>query len=71
MNKYKTEIFWYEPDQEFVARVVDVPLFKGLSGMAETKEEALKILEETIEDVVEHRKKTGKPIPKPNIEVPV
>ncbi len=32
MNKYKTEIFWYEPDQEFVARVVGIPCFEGLSG---------------------------------------
>ncbi len=63
MNKYKTEIFWYEPDQEFVARVVDIPFFKGVSGMAKTKQEALEILEEAIEEFIEDQKDRGGEIP--------
>ncbi len=68
MNKYKTEIFWYEPDQEFVARVVDIPFFKGVSGMAKTKEEALEILEEAIEEFIEDQKERGGEIPEPTPE---
>ena len=68
MNKYKTEIFWSDEDQEFVARVIGIPKFKHVSGMAETKEDALKILEEAIEvfidDMIEH----GKPIPEPHYD---
>jgi predicted RNase H-like HicB family nuclease len=68
MNKYKTEIFWYEPDQEFVARVVGIPEFKYLSGMAETKAEALRILEEDIEEIIEDMIENNEPIPEPQYE---
>jgi predicted RNase H-like HicB family nuclease len=68
MNKYKTEIFWSEEDQEFVARVVGVPKFKHVSGLAETKEEALKILEEAIEVFIEDMIENNEPIPEPQYE---
>jgi predicted RNase H-like HicB family nuclease len=68
MNKYKTEIFWSDEDQEFVARVIGIPKFKHVSGMAETKEDALKILEEAIEVFIDDMIEQGKPIPKPHCE---
>jgi predicted RNase H-like HicB family nuclease len=51
--KYKVEIFWHEPDEEFVARVVDVPKLKYLSGMAKTRQEALRVLEEVVNEAIE------------------
>ena len=63
MHKYKIEIFWYEPDQEFVAKISDVHEFKHLSGMGETKEEALNILEDSVNDYIHDMRERGYPIP--------
>jgi predicted RNase H-like HicB family nuclease len=60
--KYKVEIFWHEPDEEFVARVVDVPKLKYLSGMAKTRQEALKLLEEVVNEAIEIFAEKGIPL---------
>ncbi len=44
---------------------MDIPFFKGVSGMATTKQEALEILEEAIEEFIEHQKERGGEVPKP------
>ena len=45
-----------------------IPEFKYLSGMAETKEEALRILEEDIEDIIEDMIENNEPIPEPHYD---
>lgn len=68
MNKYRVEIFWYEPGHEFVARIPDIPEFEHISGMGETKEEALMFLENSINDFIKDMKEREYPIPNPHYE---
>lgn len=68
MNKYKIEVFWSDEDQEFVAIVPGVQGFKYLSALAETKEQAVRLLDEAIEDFIEDMIERGEPIPEPQFE---
>jgi predicted RNase H-like HicB family nuclease len=68
MNKYKTEVFWSDEDQEFVAIVVGIPEFESISALSATKEEAVRLLDESIEVFIEDMIEQGKPIPEPHYD---
>jgi len=61
-NKYSTSIYWSETDHEFVATCTE---FSYLSGIGETKEEALTILNKAIEDAIEMFIEDNEPVPTP------
>jgi len=62
INKYSTSIHWSEEDQEFVATCTEFPY---LSGIGETKEEALNILNEAVEVGIEMLEEDNEPVPLP------
>jgi predicted RNase H-like HicB family nuclease len=68
MNRYKTIVFWSEEDQEYVAKLDGVSGFEYVSALASTKEDAIKLLDESIEDYIEDMKERGFPIPEPQSE---
>lgn len=61
-RKYSHHCVWSDEDQEYV---VTSPEFPGLSGLSETPEEALAVLQEAIDIVVQSRLEHGEALPDP------
>lgn len=59
-KKYSHNCVWSDEDQEYV---VTSPEFPGLSGLSENPDEALAVLQEAIEIVVQSRLENGEPVP--------
>lgn len=61
-RKYSHNCVWSDDDQEYV---VTSPEFPGLSGLSEDPDEALAVLQEAIELVIQSRLENGEPLPEP------
>jgi len=62
MDKYEIIIYWSDEDQAFVA---DVPELPGCMAHGNTREEALKNINEAIKLWLDTAKEFGDPIPEP------
>ena len=62
MSKWTYQVFWYEPDQGYIATCAELPT---LSAWGETAEDALRELEVVITASLEVYRKEGWPIPEP------
>jgi predicted RNase H-like HicB family nuclease len=62
-QEYPTSVFWDERDEGFIAIAPDLP---GCSAFGETKEEALRELDSSIEGWVSAALAAGEPLPEPS-----
>ncbi|HEX8906258.1 MAG TPA: type II toxin-antitoxin system HicB family antitoxin [Longimicrobiaceae bacterium] len=62
MTKYEVIIFWSAEDQLFLAQVPELP---GCIAHGDSREEALRNVEDAIDLWLEVAKRRGRPIPEP------
>lgn len=62
MDKYEIILYWSEKDQLYISEVPELP---GCAAHGNTREEALKNVDEAIRLWVETAKEFGDPIPEP------
>lgn len=60
--RYHVNLFWYEPDESWVA---DVPDLKSCSAFGDTPEEALAEVQQAMQLWLEVAEERGLPIPEP------
>jgi predicted RNase H-like HicB family nuclease len=61
-DKYTVHLVWSVEDNAFIASVAELP---GCMADGETREGALKALDEVIADWIESAKEIGRPVPPP------
>jgi len=61
-KKYEIIIFWSNEDEAFIAEVPELP---GCKADGETYQEALKNVEQIIDEWIETAIELGRPIPQP------
>ena len=62
MAEYLIEVFWSAEDGGFIATVPDLP---GCSAFGNSREEAVREVEDAIAAWIEARRAAGEPIPEP------
>ncbi len=62
MDKYTYRVTWSEEDGQYVGLCAEFP---SLSWLADTQEEALAGIRDTVKQVIQDMQSTGEPIPRP------
>jgi predicted RNase H-like HicB family nuclease len=61
-SRYEVEIHWSDADDAYLAKVPELP---GCAGYGDTREEAVRMIEEAIAGVTKVARELGHGLPKP------
>ena len=65
VNRYEIDIFWSDEDDAYIAIVPHVERLRFVSAGGETREDALRELQEVLSVIDEMAQEAGNPLPEP------
>ena len=63
MNRYEIDIFWSDDDDAYIAVVPNVDRLRHVSAWGETREDALREIEEALSVISEMAEESDNPLP--------
>ncbi len=63
MDRYEIDIFWSEEDDAYIAVVPNVERLRFVSAWGETREDALREIQEVLSVIDEMAQEAGNPLP--------
>jgi predicted RNase H-like HicB family nuclease len=65
VDRYEIDIFWSDEDDAYIAIVPSVERLRYVSAWGETREDALREIQEVLSVVDEMARESGNPLPEP------
>ena len=65
VNRYEIDIFWSDDDDAYIAVVPNVDRLRYVSAWGETREDALREIQEALSVISEMAEESGNPLPEP------